>query len=154
MYLAPRRTSLDPLKLKFLIIFDAFWVYQASADMLNIIMLNSQTPCSLRNDNFQVPCWCPSANSYWWNFDISAVCSSADPIFGFLLLPCAWEIELWVYQLWRMDFLGICWFSNIFGVLPLRSLRRVCELLRASRARSAKLVTLGYRHVRALVGPC
>ena len=51
-----------------------------------------------------------SANSYLRNFPIS--CPGL--IFGLLLLPCVREIRIWVYQLWRIDFLWICGFSIIF----------------------------------------
>ena len=54
-----------------------------------------------------------SVNVYWCFFAISAVRPSPGLIFVILLLPCAWEIDLWVYQLWRMDFLWICWFAII-----------------------------------------
>ena len=56
-----------------------------------------------------------SVNSYWWNFAISGPSPSPGVIFDLLLLPCGWEIETWADHLQRSDFLGICWFSNIYN---------------------------------------
>ena len=117
-----------PLKLMILIICGAFWVYRALWDMLNIIVSNShfgKRPAAREMTTLGSHVGSQSANYHWWNFAISAVRPFPGWIFGFLLLPCAWELELWVYQLWRMDFLWICWFSTIYilrlgmrGIVP------------------------------------
>ena len=52
-----------------------------------------------------------SANPCWWNLPKMLIWPSTGLILDLLLLSSPREIRIWVYQLWRMDFLQICWFS-------------------------------------------
>ena len=109
--------TLNPLKPLILIILGAFWVYQGRLDMPRTIVSSSYfgkrpTAREMITSVFHVDA--QHVNSYWWNFANSAVWPSPGMIFGLLLLPWAWEIELGVYQLWRISFLWICWFSIIY----------------------------------------
>ena len=84
--------------------------------MLSTIVSNSyfgKRSIAREMNPFSVPCWRPKCNFYWSYFAMSAVWPSPGLICGLLLLPCAWEMELWVYQLWRLDFLWIYSLSTI-----------------------------------------
>ena len=113
---------LDHLKLIIWIILTALWVYRAHGDMLSIIVSNSHfgkrsaaRVMTIFSFHF-LPDVTNMVFSYWWNFANSASRPSPELIFGLLSMPCAREIRIWVYQLWKMDFLWICWFSMIVGV--------------------------------------
>ena len=109
----------QPLKTLILVVLEAFWVHQTLLDMPRTIVANShfgKRPTAREMITFVCHVGAQSANPYWCNFPNLAVWPFPGLIFVFLLLPCAWDIELWVYHLWRIVFLWICWFSIIFKV--------------------------------------
>ena len=100
--------SLNPLKSSILIILEAFWVHQTLLDSPGTIVSNShfgKRPTAWEITTFVSHVTTQRANPYWWNFPSLAVCPSPWLICGLLLLNQSRQIQRWVYQLWRMDFL-------------------------------------------------
>ena len=98
-----------------------FWVYWALGDMLNSIVSNSHfgkrpTAWVMTIFGYHVGAHVSeSVSSYSWNFAISGTRPSPELIFCFLLLPCGWEIGIWVYHLRRgtvWEFVGFQMFSG------------------------------------------
>ena len=110
-------TPLDPSKLAILIKIGFLWAWQ------NLWGYGRKVHAKFwlwgmawgpSYDHFRTHVATQRANSYWWSFPILAIWQSLGLIFVLVLLNSSREIQRRVYQLWRMDFLRICWFSIIY----------------------------------------
>ena len=106
-------TPQKPQKQLKLINFDPRWACRNIGGHGRIILVEYGPWGTLWDPSYDHFCdQCCSWNlPCWWNLPKILIWPSTGLIFGLSLLSSPREIRIWVYPLWRMDFLQICWFS-------------------------------------------